>query len=297
MLQQAKDDAAKAAEDKDELKDEEMKDISETSLINDSKLDSTMLLPPSANASALHELSVLSAIDKTEIEYPSDLESEGTALEEDEDAGVTSEEAQKKLEKVLEESFQAKQELQKSLNSLRAKHYGQDRHWRRYWYLPKCGGIFVEGMESAQYEIFKYHGQLEERFDSKKSPDLDEEAKEKDDIKEDDSEKSAEEKMELDLKKQVKSKPGRKEFFDGDSMSTMSTNSQDGDEGRNRFVVNNDDSQSVVTVESSEDHPPKSDNHHPNQQQDQKNNHDDFDIEDSIPQVRFICNCYSKEYN
>ena len=267
-----------------------MKESSDNSLNNDSKLeDTSMLLPPSANASALHELSVLSAIDKTEIEYPSDLESEGTALEEDEDAGVTSEEAQKKLEKVLEESFQAKQELQKSLNSLRAKHYGQDRHWRRYWYLPKCGGIFVEGMESSQYEIFKYHGQLEDRFDCKKDPELD--APQQDESKEDDSDKFNEEKMELDNKKPEKSKSGRKEFFDGDSMSTMSTNSQDGDEGRNRFVVNNDDSQSVVTVESSEDHPPKNDNHHPNQQQEQKNNHDDFDIEDSIPQVGIYCDC------
>ena len=97
----------------------------------------------------------------------SDVESEETQLEEDEDANITSEEAQKKLEKILENSFQTKQQLQKSLNSLRAKHYGQDRFWRRYWYLPKCGGIFVEGLESAQSDILKYQSKLEETHSHK----------------------------------------------------------------------------------------------------------------------------------
>ena len=30
--------------------------------------------------------------------------------------------------------------------------FGQDRYRRRYWILPKCGGIFVEGLESAEPE-------------------------------------------------------------------------------------------------------------------------------------------------
>lgn len=106
----------------------------------------------------------------------SDVESEETQLEEDEDANITSEEAQKKLEKILENSFQTKQQLQKSLNSLRAKHYGQDRFWRRYWYLPKCGGIFVEGLESAQSDILKYQSKLEETYS--KTCNLPEEIKE-----------------------------------------------------------------------------------------------------------------------
>lgn len=83
-------------------------------------------------------------------------------LEEDEDAAMTSDEVQKKLEKILEQSFLTKKQLQKSLNSLRSKHYGQDRYWRRYWYLPKCGGIYVEGLESAQKDIYKYQSKLEE---------------------------------------------------------------------------------------------------------------------------------------
>ena len=87
---------------------------------------------------------------------------ESEELEEDEDTAMTSDEVQKKLEKILEQSFHTKKQLQKALNSLRAKHYGQDRYWRRYWYLPKCGGIYVEGLESAQNDIYKYQTKLEE---------------------------------------------------------------------------------------------------------------------------------------
>lgn len=87
---------------------------------------------------------------------------ESEEMEEDEDTAMTSEEVQKKLEKILEQSFHTKKQLQNALNSLRAKHYGQDRYWRRYWYLPKCGGIYVEGLESAQNDIFKYQSKLEE---------------------------------------------------------------------------------------------------------------------------------------
>lgn len=83
-------------------------------------------------------------------------------MEEYEDTAMTSEEVQKKLEKILEQSFHTKKQLQNALNSLRAKHYGQDRYWRRYWYLPKCGGIYVEGLESAQSDIYKYQSKLEE---------------------------------------------------------------------------------------------------------------------------------------
>lgn len=92
---------------------------------------------------------------------------ESEELEEDEDTAMTSDEVQKKLEKILEQSFHTKKQLQKALNSLRGKHYGQDRYWRRYWYLPKCGGIYVEGLESAQNDIYKYQTKLEEVLSSK----------------------------------------------------------------------------------------------------------------------------------
>lgn len=92
----------------------------------------------------------------------SDIESEGTNLEEDEDSRMTSDEMHKKLEKILKSAYQNKMFIEQSSNSLRATCYGQDRYWRRYWHLPRTGGIFVEGLESAQSEILKYHNKLEE---------------------------------------------------------------------------------------------------------------------------------------
>ena len=37
-------------------------------------------------------------------------------------------------------------------HKLSAMSFGQDRYRRRYWVLPKCGGILVEGLESAEPE-------------------------------------------------------------------------------------------------------------------------------------------------
>lgn len=94
----------------------------------------------------------------------SDIESEGTILEEDEDSRMTADEMQKKLEKILKSAYQNKVLIEQSSNSLRAMCYGQDRFWRRYWHLPRTGGIFVEGLESAQPEILKYMNKLEELY-------------------------------------------------------------------------------------------------------------------------------------
>jgi hypothetical protein len=100
---------------------------------------------------------------------------ESVELEEDEDTAMSSEEVQKKLEKIMEQSFHTKKQLQKALNSLRAKHYGQDRFWRRYFYLPKCGGIYVEGLESAQNDLYKYQNKLEEVLSNGKTEEPEEE--------------------------------------------------------------------------------------------------------------------------
>lgn len=97
----------------------------------------------------------------------SDVESEITTVEEDEDNRMTAEEVHKKLEALINSSAQSKQLLEQASNSLRATCYGQDRYWRRYWKLPKAGGIFVEAIESAQNEIFEYHKILEEEIKNK----------------------------------------------------------------------------------------------------------------------------------
>ncbi|XP_053621156.1 bromodomain adjacent to zinc finger domain protein 2B isoform X12 [Plodia interpunctella] len=91
----------------------------------------------------------------------SDLESEGTQPEEDEDKNLSSEELGRKLDKLLRQSEQQLQQLTAGSHALRATCYGQDRYWRRYWSLGTAGGIFVEAMESAQPEIMAYHETLE----------------------------------------------------------------------------------------------------------------------------------------
>ncbi|XP_048001810.1 bromodomain adjacent to zinc finger domain protein 2B-like [Leguminivora glycinivorella] len=75
----------------------------------------------------------------------SDLESEGTQPEEDEDKNLSAEELSRKLEKLLRQSEQQLQQLAAGSHALR------------------CGGVFVEAMESAQPEIMDYHFVLEER--------------------------------------------------------------------------------------------------------------------------------------
>ncbi|CAH2084096.1 unnamed protein product [Euphydryas editha] len=92
----------------------------------------------------------------------SDLESEGTQPEEDEDKNLSSEELSRKLEKLTRQSEQQLIALAAGSHALRATCYGQDRYWRRYWSLGKCGGVFVEAMESAQPEILEYQAKLEE---------------------------------------------------------------------------------------------------------------------------------------
>lgn len=82
----------------------------------------------------------------------SENESLGTQPEEEEDNKLSGEELGKKLEKILKASEVQLQQLNSSCHQLRATCFGQDRYWRRYWTLPKAGGVFVEGIESADPE-------------------------------------------------------------------------------------------------------------------------------------------------
>ncbi|XP_030614359.1 bromodomain adjacent to zinc finger domain protein 2B isoform X2 [Archocentrus centrarchus] len=76
---------------------------------------------------------------------------------EEEDECVRSasiEELEKQIEKTYKQQSQIRQKLFDSSHSLRSVMIGQDRYKRRYWVLPQCGGIFVEGMESGEgYEV------------------------------------------------------------------------------------------------------------------------------------------------
>ncbi|XP_066432080.1 bromodomain adjacent to zinc finger domain protein 2B isoform X15 [Eleutherodactylus coqui] len=70
--------------------------------------------------------------------------------EDDGDQTATVEELEKQIEKLLKQQNQYRKKLFESSHSLRCMMFGQDRYRRRYWILPQCGGIFVEGMESGE---------------------------------------------------------------------------------------------------------------------------------------------------
>ncbi|XP_053184463.1 bromodomain adjacent to zinc finger domain protein 2B-like [Scomber japonicus] len=60
------------------------------------------------------------------------------------------EELEKQIEKTYKQQSQIRQKLFNSSHSLRSMMIGQDRYKRRYWVLPQCGGIYVEGVESGE---------------------------------------------------------------------------------------------------------------------------------------------------
>ncbi|XP_075036900.1 bromodomain adjacent to zinc finger domain protein 2B isoform X7 [Mixophyes fleayi] len=70
--------------------------------------------------------------------------------EDDGDQTATVEEIEKQIEKLLKQQNQYRKKLFESSHSLRSMMFGQDRYRRRYWILPQCGGIYVEGMESGE---------------------------------------------------------------------------------------------------------------------------------------------------
>ncbi|XP_059475219.1 bromodomain adjacent to zinc finger domain protein 2B-like isoform X2 [Neocloeon triangulifer] len=124
-------------------------------------------------------------LDKSDLEKKTDIddddddesgnESEGTTAEvevpeEDEDKKMTAEELQKKLEKVSKQSEQWMQDLSSAAQQLRAICFGQDRYWRRYWSLPRAGGIYVEASESAEPNMFSTIGEAEEEEEEEPEP-------------------------------------------------------------------------------------------------------------------------------
>ncbi|XP_023787264.1 bromodomain adjacent to zinc finger domain protein 2B isoform X8 [Cyanistes caeruleus] len=70
--------------------------------------------------------------------------------EDDGDQAVSVEELEKQIEKLTKQQSQYRKKLFEASHCLRSMMFGQDRYRRRYWILPQCGGIFVEGMESGE---------------------------------------------------------------------------------------------------------------------------------------------------
>ncbi|XP_066046630.1 bromodomain adjacent to zinc finger domain protein 2B isoform X13 [Chamaea fasciata] len=70
--------------------------------------------------------------------------------EDDGDQAASVEELEKQIEKLTKQQSQYRKKLFEASHCLRSMMFGQDRFRRRYWILPQCGGIFVEGMESGE---------------------------------------------------------------------------------------------------------------------------------------------------
>uniref|UniRef100_A0A4X2LAH1 Bromodomain adjacent to zinc finger domain protein 2B n=1 Tax=Vombatus ursinus TaxID=29139 RepID=A0A4X2LAH1_VOMUR len=80
-----------------------------------------------------------------------DDDSDDQADEEDEDEEDKDDKKGKKIDLCDDEQqSQYRRKLFDASHSLRSMMFGQDRYRRRYWILPQCGGIFVEGMESGE---------------------------------------------------------------------------------------------------------------------------------------------------
>nr|KAF6336192.1 bromodomain adjacent to zinc finger domain 2B [Myotis myotis] len=91
--------------------------------------------------------------DEEDEEDKEDKKGKKTDTCEDEDEGdqaASVEELEKQIEKLSKQQSQYRRKLFDASHSLRSMMFGQDRYRRRYWILPQCGGIFVEGMESGE---------------------------------------------------------------------------------------------------------------------------------------------------
>ncbi|XP_051998007.1 bromodomain adjacent to zinc finger domain protein 2B isoform X2 [Xyrauchen texanus] len=71
--------------------------------------------------------------------------------EEDEgDQNTSIVELERQIEKLSKQQIQMRRKLFEASHSLRSVMFGQDRYKRRYWVLPQCGGVFVEGRKSGE---------------------------------------------------------------------------------------------------------------------------------------------------
>ncbi|KAM6268844.1 bromodomain adjacent to zinc finger domain protein 2B isoform 11-T11 [Porphyrio hochstetteri] len=91
--------------------------------------------------------------DDEDEEDKEDKKGKKTEVCEDEDDGdqtASVEELEKQIEKLTKQQSQYRKKLFEASHCLRSMMFGQDRYRRRYWILPQCGGVFVEGMESGE---------------------------------------------------------------------------------------------------------------------------------------------------
>uniref|UniRef100_A0A671T9B6 Bromodomain adjacent to zinc finger domain protein 2B-like n=1 Tax=Sinocyclocheilus anshuiensis TaxID=1608454 RepID=A0A671T9B6_9TELE len=75
-----------------------------------------------------------------------------TCDEDEGDPATSVEELEKQIEKLSKQQNLIRRKLFESSHALRSMSYGQDRYRRRYWVLPQCGGVYIEGLESGEGE-------------------------------------------------------------------------------------------------------------------------------------------------
>uniref|UniRef100_A0AAR2KC64 Bromodomain adjacent to zinc finger domain, 2Ba n=1 Tax=Pygocentrus nattereri TaxID=42514 RepID=A0AAR2KC64_PYGNA len=73
-----------------------------------------------------------------------------TCDEDEGDQATSVEELEKQIDKLSKQQNLIRRKLFESSHALRSMTYGQDRYRRRYWVLPQCGGVFIEGLESGE---------------------------------------------------------------------------------------------------------------------------------------------------
>uniref|UniRef100_A0A8C8IX25 Bromodomain adjacent to zinc finger domain 2B n=1 Tax=Oncorhynchus tshawytscha TaxID=74940 RepID=A0A8C8IX25_ONCTS len=96
-----------------------------------------------------------------------------TCEEEDDGDQTTSvEELEKQIDKLTKQQSQIRRKLFESSHSLRSMMFGQDRYKRRYWVLPQCGGIFVEGMETGKELVHVEEEEVERSLEGSTDGDM-----------------------------------------------------------------------------------------------------------------------------
>ncbi|XP_067230644.1 bromodomain adjacent to zinc finger domain protein 2B isoform X4 [Chanodichthys erythropterus] len=73
-----------------------------------------------------------------------------TCDEDEGDPATSVEELEKQIEKLSKQQNLIRRKLFESSHALRSMSYGHDRYRRRYWVLPQCGGVYIEGLESGE---------------------------------------------------------------------------------------------------------------------------------------------------
>ncbi|XP_071035935.1 bromodomain adjacent to zinc finger domain protein 2B isoform X6 [Parasteatoda tepidariorum] len=115
---------------------------------------------------------------------------------EEDDLHLSNDEINKKIDKLSKQLTMCSNKLTKAFYTIRGATFGMDRYHRRYWVLPKSGGVFVESMESS----LKPEEREKVLSSARPAPKITEEVEEKNETEEE----KAPEKEETAIKSEVK---------------------------------------------------------------------------------------------